>query len=72
VSGKVDLKCRTSLVAEIPETRQHFFYFFSFFSFPPDDLIAVSDYGHDLAGSARRGELVSASRRNELSKPFAT
>jgi hypothetical protein len=24
------LKCRTSLVAEIPETRQHFFYFFSF------------------------------------------
>ena len=29
------MKCRTSLVAEIPETRQHFFYFFTFFLLRP-------------------------------------
>ncbi|PYK17397.1 MAG: hypothetical protein DME64_00145 [Verrucomicrobia bacterium] len=29
--NEVELKCETSLVAERPETRQHFFYFFTFF-----------------------------------------
>ena len=41
------MKSDASLVAERPETRQHFFYFFTIFSISPDCSIAVFDYEDD-------------------------
>jgi len=35
-----EFEYETSFVAEMPETRQHFFYFFTIFSISPDYLIA--------------------------------
>jgi hypothetical protein len=55
----------------MPETRQHFL-FLRFFFIRLDYLIAVFNYGHDLAGSARVSRAGFGVAPKRISKRFAT